>query len=52
MFKGFLNNISHSLCTNKKYEYLLENYLVYFQYTNIKRKKKKKQQRIYSKSEC
>ena len=37
-FKGFANKISHSLYSNKQYKYLLENYLVYFQYTNLKRK--------------
>ena len=38
LFKGFVNKISHSLCTNKQYRYLLENYLAYFQYASIKRK--------------
>ena len=37
-FKGFINKISHSLYSNKQYKYLLENYLVYFQYSNLKRK--------------
>ena len=39
-FKGFVNKISHLLYTDKQYKYLLENYLVYFQYANTKRKKK------------
>ena len=38
--KGFVNKISHSLYTNKWYKYVLENYLAYFQYTNIKRKER------------
>ena len=46
-FKGFVNKISHSLYTNKYYEYLLENYLACFQSTNIKRKETYKEQRIY-----
>ena len=39
-FKGFVNKISHSLYTTTQYRYLLENYLAYFQHTNIKRKEK------------
>ena len=37
-FKGFFSKISHSFYTNKLY--FLENYLAYFQHTNIKRKEK------------
>ena len=39
-FKGYVNKINHLLYTNKQYQYLLENYLAYFQYSNIKRKVK------------
>ena len=34
-FKRFANKITHSRYTNKQLQYLLENYLAYFQYTNI-----------------
>ena len=46
-FKGFVNKISHSSYTNKYYRYLLENYLAYFQHTNIKWKQKLKEQRVH-----
>ena len=38
--KGFVNTISHMLYTNKWYKYVLENFLAYFQYTNVKRKER------------
>ena len=36
-FKGFVNKTRHLLYTDKQYKYLLENYLLYLQCTNIRR---------------
>ena len=36
--RTFFNKISHSFYTHKQYQHLLENYLAYFEYTNIKEK--------------
>ena len=36
-FKVFVNKINHLLQTNEQCQYLLKNYLPYFQYINIKR---------------